>query len=960
MAKSSVLGDNISTVPAAFDVDAAKRLCERLGPRFFELSKDAQALVSGVAGCSPYLARLMQRAPERLGDILGKSPEAALQSACETARRAGAAESKDDQMRGLRRAKDEAALAIALADIAGAWNEMEAARAMSDFADAAVGAALNAAANAEGGPIDAISIIAMGKHGAQELNYSSDIDLIVLYDRQALEHFAVDGCGADAVKMTRAMVGLLQTQTADGYVFRTDLRLRPDPGVTPVAITFAAAEVYYESFGQNWERMAFIKARAAAGDFAMGESFLKTLRPFVWRKFLDFATIEDVHAVKRQIQSAKGGARIEFEGHDIKLGRGGIREIEFFVQTQQLILGGKNPNLRRRGTIDALAALEAAGRIAQDQRAALEAAYRYLRRVEHRLQMINDEQTQRIPKASRDIERLAMFLGEDSAEAFREKLQSTLDEVRRRYDKLFAADEPAAAPVGRLVFTGVESDPDTIETLQGLGFRRAEDVAAKIRLWHAGGVRATKTTRARLLLTKLVPHLLEALSKAGDPDAAFFAFAAFLERLPAGVQVFSLLAANIGLFDTLIRIMTISPFLGRELSRRVNFVEDLVQKGAAALLPPPSSYGALLEAFAQGAETYEQTLNLVRRWAGEQQFRVAVKLADDAIDGATAAAHFTAIAEPCVRALAPATIEEMRRQYGMIKGDLAVVALGRLGAAEMTASSDIDLMFIYDAPSDAQSDGARALTPTEYFTRLVRRIVTALSAATEEGGLYDVDMQLRPSGGSGPLAVSFSAFRHYYEQEAWTWEVMALSKARAIAGSPRFCASVDGEIDAILRRPRSRAKVAGDVNDMRRRLLQAKPGAGVWDVKHVLGGLTDIAFICQCLGLVVAEKRGRPPLATGAAIGWLAETGDLGKDDATTLAQAYAMFEAVLHAGRAAVGGVFKAESAGETLRERMVSLCGAPTIEDAEKALTLRQSQVAKIYRKVIGQGPDTGDGRK
>lgn len=948
MTNSANLGDSIKHAPAAFDAQAGARLRDQLGATFAELAEDERALVIGVASCSPYLARLMARAPRGVLDILRAPPAETLRAACDAAAHAAAADPAE-QMQGLRRAKAQAALGVALADIAGAWDVMEAARAISDFADAAVEAALKAAAGPDGA--DGIAVIAMGKHGGKELNYSSDIDLIVLYDPQTINAGGDADARKAAIRITRDMVALLQNQTADGYVFRTDLRLRPDPGVSPVALTVAAAEAYYEAFGQNWERMAFVKARAAAGDIALGEAFLKALRPFVWRKFLDFAAIEDVHAVKRQIHAAKGGAKIEFEGHDIKLGRGGIREIEFFVQTQQLILGGKNPDLRRRATLEALAALAAHGAIAESQRADLDAAYRYLRQVEHRLQMINDEQTHRIPKAAEDIDRLATFLGEESANAFCEKLQAQLENVRRHYDDLFVEDAPETTQIGPLVFTGVESDPATIDTLKRMGFERAEDVAGKIRRWHAGGMRATRSERARGLLTKLVPPLLDALSKAGEPDDAFFAFAAFLERLPAGVQVFSLLINNIELFDSLIRIMTASPFLGRELSRHVNFVEQLVEKGAGAAPPATESYApALAEALARAA-TYEETLNAVRRWAGEQKFRIAAQLAADALRADTAAAHLTAIAEACIGALAPAALGEMRRQHGTLDGDLAIVALGRLGAEEMTTASDIDLMFIYDAPADAESDGPRSLTPTEYFTRLVRRIVTALSARTEEGRLYDVDMQLRPSGGAGPAAVSLSAFRRYYEEDAWTWEIMALTKARVLDGSSALGGAVAAEIDAILARPRDREKVAQDVHEMRRRLIEAKPPASVWDVKNAPGGLTDIAFICQFLSLASAQRLGRPPRATGAAIEWLAGRGELAEADAMVLAEAHAMFEDILHAGRAATGGVFSARNAGDTLRNRMASICAARSVEEAERALTNRQSQVAKIYRKVIGQ---------
>jgi len=953
------LAGRIKSAPHGFDPDAAQQVRDGLGARFAELTKPEQALIDAAAGCSPYLRRLMLRDADLIIDILRAPPEEMLARAGKIAGAAATASDQGEQIKILRRAKHEAALAIALADIAGVWDVMEAAHAVSTFADAAVNAALSAAvrhAGLERG-VAGIAVIAMGKHGGEELNYSSDIDLIVVFDHEAMGFAASAEAQVGAVKAAREMVNLLQTQTPDGYVFRTDLRLRPDPGVSALAISVRAGEAYYEAYGQNWERMAYIKARAAAGDIAVGAKFLAALRPFVWRKYLDFAAIEDVQAVKRQIHSAKGGAEIEFEGHDVKLGRGGIREIEFYAQTQQLILGGKNPALRSRSTLEALAALRAHGHITDKACAELTEAYRYLRHVEHRLQMINDEQTHRVPKDAVAIDRLAAFAGEKNAAALRDKLTGTLIGVQRHYDDLFRSGADEAEEIGPLVFTGVENDPATIETLEGLGFHRAAAVCETIRRWHAGGMRATRTERARLLLTKLMNPLLEALSKASNPDDAFFAFAAFVSNLPSGVQVFSLLANNIAVFDTLIRIMTISPFLGRALSQRINVVEGFIENGLAAPPPALASYAPSLEEVLTGAGSYEDALNLTRRWAGEHKFPIAAQLAAGVRPPQEAAAHFTEIAGACIAALAPAAQKEMRAQHGTIDGSLVIVGLGRLGAGEMTATSDIDLMFIYDAPNDGNGDavssGPRALAATDYYTRLVRRIITALSAATPEGGLYEVDMQLRPSGGAGPAAVSFSAFRRYYEKEAWVWELMALTKARIVAGAGALAANVEQEVEKILRRPREHAAVAADVNDMRQRLLDAKPASGPWDVKNILGGLTDIAFICQYLSLVAGEALGRAPRASADAIQWFAERGELKENEAIALAKAQALFDAVLHGARAATGGVFTPAGAGEMLSARMASICGAATIKDAERDLTLRQSEVAQIYRTVIRQDP-------
>lgn len=950
MAARQNLGELIKAAPGVFDPDAAEQMREAMGSRFADLPLQAQSLLNGAAGCAPYLRRLILADPDLVFECLAAAPEEGLKAAQIQAQDAAAEETEAAQMRGLRLAKRRAALTIALADLGGVWDVMQAAEALSRFADAAVDAAISAAVREAGLNNNAgVVVLAMGKHGALELNYSSDIDLIVLFDRERMGLPERGAAQAAAVKVARHMVALLQTQTADGYVFRTDLRLRPDPGASALAVSVEAAEAYYESYGQNWERMAFIKARACAGDVGLGEHVLKSLRPFVWRKYLDFAAIEDIHAVKRQIHAVKGGAEIEFEGHDVKLGRGGIREIEFYVQTQQLILGGKDDTLRARASLDALDALHDAGHVTKDACDSLGVAYRYLRHVEHRLQMLNDEQTHRMPREHDDLERIRAFAGEADLEAFRTRLGGRLHDVESCYADLFENLEMEAEPPGTLVFTGVDDHPGTLETLARMGFSRGGEVSEAIRTWHRGGLRATRTERARVLLTKLIPPLLEALSNAADPDGAFFAFEAFIAALPSGVQVFSLLLNNLGVFDALIRIITVSPYLARQLSKQHNFIEQLLDSQWRAAPTDISVYHTLCREAAAQANDYEGILNAVRRVSGEQRFQIAAQLAVGLIKPQVAARHFTAVADACICVLAPAAQDEMSRQHGEIDGELAVIGLGALGAGEMSATSDIDVMFVYDAPTDATSAGPRSLAASDYYTRLVRRIVTALSAATEEGALYEVDMQLRPSGRAGPAAVRFAAFQRYYSEEAWTWEIMSLVRARTVSAPPKLDDSVMSEIDTILRRNRDRKTVAQDVTDMRERLLEVKPGNGPWDVKNVTGGLTDIAFVSQFLALTSAHRIGPPSRSTHEALTMFAEKGELPHEKAIILLKAQGVFETALQLGRAASGGVFSPVTAGRALRDRMVTACGVETLEQAEIMLMELQLEVVKVFRETL-----------
>jgi glutamate-ammonia-ligase adenylyltransferase len=953
--------ERLSEAPRVFDAAAAGRLKDALGAGFDALDARAQALLMGVGGASPYLSRLIARAPARLFEILADDPA---RRAADLARRALAAGDIAEPaalMRALRALKDEAALLSGLAEAGGVWDSLEAAAALSAFADAAMNAALRsalarlepkgfrAAGAAACERLGGVAVIAMGKLGAVELNYSSDIDLIVLFDPESPAFEDADAAPAVAVAAAKELVRLLGERTAEGYVFRVDLRLRPDPGVTPAAISVRAAETYYEAHGQNWERAAFIKARAAAGDLGVGEAFLARLRPYVWRKYLDFAAIEDIHSIKRQIHAARGGAGIEFFGHDLKTGRGGIREIEFLAQTQQLILGGKQPRLRERATLAALSRLAEAGRMSETERDELAANYRYLRRVEHRLQMINDEQTHKIPKDEEGAARLAAFLGEDNVAAFERRLAVTLTSTHAHFAALFEKEERLSTDVGSLIFTGVENDKATIATLTRLGFSRPSDVSDVIRRWHAGSLRATRSPRARELLTKLAPKLLEALSKAGDPDAAFVAFDGFLSRLPGGVQIFSLFANNPEIFDVLIRIMTIAPELGRQLSKRAHLVEALLEANWPRPPASPSEIRGELAERLDRHDGYEAKLNAARRWGAEKRFDAAAQLVIGAIDAEAAARQFSAIAEAAIAELLPVARAETERDLGAIEGGLAVIGLGRLGQRAMTAASDVDLIFVYDAPEGAQSRGRRPVDAPHYFMKLVRRLLAALAAVTEEGALFEVDMKLRPSGGAGPAAVSLKAFRTYYEQSAWTFELMALVKARVVAGASDVGERTRAVVAAALTRPRARGPLAADVDDMRRRLADAKTPQSPFDVRHAAGGLADLDFALEFLALVEGARLGVPPPATRDLVGFLAEGGALAENDAAGLISASETFETIMQLGRAATGTGFVPEASGEALRERMAAALGARAIADAEEALVRRQDVVREFYERCV-----------
>lgn len=960
----------IRSAPEPYDRPAGRRALETIG------RGAADELVAGVAGCSPYLARLIDRYPETVRTILATSPRANTERAISAAWRAAGENEPAAQMKALRIAKADAALSIGLAEISGAWTTMEAATALSSFADAAVGASLRMAlyqvrrlgfrpvddARPEEG--SGVTVLAMGKQGADELNYSSDIDLVVLFDSASQALGGASEAKRIAVAATRAMVARLSDQTADGYVFRTDLRLRPDPGVSAAAVSINAAETYYESYGQSWERAAFIKARAAAGDIPLGEEFIRRLRPFIWRKFLDFAAIEEVYAVMRQIHaskgpSSKGFSEADFHGHDLKRGRGGIREIEFYVQAQQLIGGGKNPAFRTRATLDALAALAAANVIDPSTRVRLEERYCYLRKVEHRLQMIADEQTHRIPPNEADAARLAVFLGEKSLDAFRSRLLETFRSTHELTAPLFRPEEKQAAKAGVLTFTGVDNDPETIATLKRLGFERPEQVADAFRRWHAGETRATRSHKSRSVLAKVTPQLIESLSRASAPDEAFAAFDGFLRGLPAGVQIFSLFLNRPDVFERLIRIMTVSPFLAREVARRAYLAEALIESRWPDPQPTRDALSEKLEVRLAAADGYEAALSAVRRWASEESFSVSAQLLVELIEPQSAAARFTLIAETALDALFAVAQREAERQYGTIDGAVALVGLGRLGARTMTAASDVDLMVIYDATEGARATGPAALDAVTYFGRFVRRYISAVTMPTEEGALYEVDMQLRPSGSKGPAAVSLSAFRKYYEGEAWTWEAMALTKARVIGGDVRLGAEIAEEIGRIIARPREAAKIAADVEEMRERMRSARRAISPWDLKNAVGGFVEIDFTVQYLLLTHSlVSGGGAPGDMTSMINAFQKSGAVDARQAEILGGAFRTFEALQQMSRAATGGVFAPGAAGDALRRMAASLFDADTIEEAEQRLAAMQAEVRGVYEAIVCAAAPRGHG--
>lgn len=752
----------------------------------------------------------------------------------------------DAEMALLRILKRRVHLIIALADIAQIWDWVLVTRALTALSDICMKRLLIAGSRAleidsgeADNPVPGLFILAMGKYGAGELNYSSDIDFCVFYDPEVIALPRPERAERTLIKFVQKLIAGFERITAEGYIFRTDLRLRPDPRSNAVAVSTLTAERYYETLGQNWERAAMIKARVCGGDQAVGEAFIQNvLRPFIWRRSLDYAAIEDIHSIKRQIQARQAEGALTAAGHHLKLGTGGIREIEFYAQTQQLILGGRNPDVRTPRTVQALEVLSQKGFIDPDDADALSLHYAALRKYEHAAQMREDAQTHHAPKDDKDRVQLARLSGFETLEGFDAVLIQTLNDVHRRYLALFPEFESLGLEEGSLSFTGVEPHPATLETLEALGFEDRAVIWSDMAKWLGGRISATRTERARELLTRLAPRLIKICANSDAPDAAFKAFGSFFERVNGGVSLLAMFLQEPDSLAKIIDLMLISPRLADTLSGRPAILDAMIA---------PDFMAVDIQALGQDYKNalnpdydFEEAMNFVRRRLREDQFRISAAGLSGHMGAENCSDALSKLADETLDVMLPVAAAETARRTGSIKGDYAVIALGKAGGRELSLASDLDVMVIYDAPADS---------PT-LFTKLTQRLVSAVSSVTAEGQLYELDMALRPSGRSGPVAVNLEAFVSYYKDSAWTWEFMALTRARVMAASsPQFSTRLSAIIASTLIVPRHDLNMPDDIANMLRRLRREKPPRGPWDIKLMQGGARDIEFIAQSLYL---------------------------------------------------------------------------------------------------------------
>ena len=919
----------LTRYPIAHDAAAGAEI----SAMFADLDANLRLLLAGAAGCSPYLKGTMQKEAVWLRDILSGVPEAGIISATHALH----CLATDALAPALRQAKRRIALIVALADLGGIWPLETVTGVLTDFADLAVDLALKAliadeirrgklpgaqAADAATGA--GMVVLAMGKMGAGELNYSSDIDLICLFDETRYP-----GCEQEArasfIRVTRRMTALLSDPTGDGYVFRVDLRLRPDAAVTPVCLSMAAAESYYESVGRTWERAAYIKARPCAGDLAAGWRFLKSLTPFVWRRHLDFAAIQDAHDMRLRIRDHRRlHGPIVVEGHNLKLGVGGIREIEFFTQTRQLIAGGRDPDLRGRTTVGGLSALAAKGWIAPSVAEELTTYYRAHRELEHRLQMVNDAQTHDMPTSADGVARISHFMGQADVATFTSDIKARLARVDYLTEGFFAPASTEAGPqlsdAARVIVAGWASYP------------------------------ALRSDRAVAIFDRLRPMLLKRLMQATNPDEALVALDGFLAGLPTGVQIFSLFEANPPLVDLIIDIAATAPALSRYLARNATVLDAVIGGSFFDAWPGVGALSGKLSRQMADEPDYERKLDGARRFMKEWHFRVGVHHLRGLVGALDVGRQYTDLADAVVQAIWPVVCDEFARKHGPIPGQGAVVlGMGSLGSGLLNAGSDLDLIMIYDPDGAEISLGPRPLAPRAYAARLTQALVTALSAPTAEGWLYEVDMRLRPSGQKGPVATSLASFQSYQETEAWTWEHLALTRARVVAGAAPLAAKIETLRRALLGQKSHGHGVRADVAAMRAKLAVAKPGAGRLEAKFGPGRLMDIELAAQTCALLT----GSPLRGVAEQIDAGVKGGVLSVSDQTTLMNAFTLCWPLQAAARLLSEPALDIGHLGIGGRDFVLRETGMPDEGALASRLDGVSDEAATVVTKILGPAP-------
>ena len=918
-------------------------------------------------GNSPYLSRLLLRDPAFTREVATAPPAAVMAGLRRELAAADPAMGRERLMKFLRLQRSRVAVAAAVYDCFGVRGVMECAELLSDMADHAVRLAVAhlLLERVRRGDLErpegdrwGYFVLAMGKHGSRELNYSSDIDLIVLYAPEAVRYTGSKTLRDCFVRVTRDLVAILQSRTGDGYVFRTDLRLRPDASSTPTAITVEFARDYYDRFGRTWERTAMIKARPVAGDVAAGTAFLQGLAPFIWDEGLDFTSVEEIRSMSQQIHDFHGHGAVRAPGHDVKLGRGGIREIEFFVHMHQLAYGGRNRRLRGARLLAMLQTLEDEHQVMPREAATLRDAYLLLRRVEHRLQMVNDDQTQKLPESEEGLEHTALFLGLASVQELSSLIETTAREVHDLYRTRFNVPE-SEEDLSAAILGGPEVSPDAMAQLQTAGFTSPEAAIEVFRGWADGRHEATASERARTIIREILHQIIAALGKTPDPDRALARMDKFLETLPQDISFFAMLRAHTWLLRLIADVMGSAPRIADTLGGNHRLLQAVLDPSFFLPIPDRAALAEELGQFLEGGREEERggegRIARVAAWAGDRRFQVGVQTLENLISVDEASASLSHVAEVVVETLLRDVTAELAAHHGAPPGaGWAVVALGKLGAEEMTFESDLDLLFVADLQDDRElTSGPRPLEARRFHARAAQRLIAALRSRSTAGRLYEVDLRLRPSGESGPLVTTLAAFRDYHEQAAWTWEHMALTRARVLCGAPEVAQAVGDRIREVLTRARDPEQLRVQVARMRDRVAAEYPSDDPFELKYVRGGLVDLEFVAQYLQLRHAAEA--PQVLAGgtaAAFEALAGAGLLDGAEAASLAGAARMQRTLQALLRLTWNRETPLGDAPEALHGKLAAAVECADFAGLEAKLRATQTEAAASFQRVVGRG--------
>ncbi|KLD71416.1 bifunctional [glutamate--ammonia ligase]-adenylyl-L-tyrosine phosphorylase/[glutamate--ammonia-ligase] adenylyltransferase [Xanthomonas pisi] len=711
---------------------------------------------------------------------------------------------------------------------------------------------------ADDGSVQRLVVFGLGKLGGGELNFSSDVDLVYAYPQGGQS----DGARPLAAEEYFARLGqqlarLLDETTADGFSHRVDLRLRPFGTAGRVALSFTGMDQYFQREGRDWERYAWLKARAVAGDIAAGEAWLETLRPFVYRRYLDFTALDGLREMKAAITA-------EVARHDrlddIKRGPGGIREIEFLAQSLQLIRAGREPALRERRLLPALQALVAAGQIEADNGAALTAAYRFLRRLENRLQMLRDAQTHALPQAPLDRERIALGLGHADWPALLDALAPHRSRVAAEFAELLAPRVRATAPDALADYWRALPEGDAAPLL-GIGLHdpgNAHQVLSDFA--QSSGVRALSDT-ARARLDRVMPALLHAATRASQPDAAVRRMLGLLQATLRRTSYLALLDEQPSALARLVDVLSRSALLAERLAAYPLLLDELLDTRISGPLPDRAALQAACADTLQIDDT-EAALRELNERRLALSFRIALATLDGRQRAVDSTRQLAWLAEAVVQTVLQLARVELVAAHGQVPGGtFAIIGYGSLGGLELGFGSDLDLVFLYDHPRAVESsDGKRPLEAGRWFARLAQKVMALLAAETGAGRLYDIDVRLRPDGGKGALVSSLASYREYQRERAWTWEHQALVRARAVAGDATLCEAFAQVREQTLARVRDTALLHEEVRKMRARMRAEldRSDAGRLDLKQGAGGLVDLEFLLQAG--VLGQAAQHPPL----------------------------------------------------------------------------------------------------